>query len=75
MLFAMPENYKTPIDLVRLWMHEANRVYRDKLVEEKDLETFDKLVKDFSKKAFEVCIQIELCCCLICDKFGKAVNV
>lgn len=55
MLFSLPEMFKTPIELVRLWMHEASRVYRDKLVDEKDLETFDKLMKDFSKKAFEVC--------------------
>ena len=37
-------------------MHEANRVYRDKLIEEADMETYDKLVKDIAKKSFEVII-------------------
>jgi dynein heavy chain len=45
---------KTPIELVRLWIHEANRVYRDKLVDEEDMATFDKVIKDIVKKNFEV---------------------
>ncbi|GFN78401.1 dynein heavy chain 9, axonemal, partial [Plakobranchus ocellatus] len=52
-LFAQPECCKTPAELVRLWLHEAERVYRDKLVDEKDLETYDKLKKDIVKKSFE----------------------
>jgi len=52
-LFAMPDCCKTPVELVRLWMHEAVRVYRDKLIEEKDMELFDKLQKDIVKKTFE----------------------
>ena len=50
----MPDAAKTPIDLVRLWMHEAQRVYRDKLVDNADMETYDKLEKDMVKKSFEV---------------------
>ena len=53
-LFAMPECAKTPVDLVRLWMHEAERVYKDKLVDETDMESYDKLSKDIVKKSFEV---------------------
>lgn len=49
----MPDASKTPIDLVRLWQHEAERVYRDKLVDTADLEAYDKLVKDVVKKSFE----------------------
>ncbi|WAR03796.1 DYHC-like protein [Mya arenaria] len=52
-LFAMPDCAKTPVDLVRLWMHESDRVYRDKLVEENDMESYDKLRKDVIKKSFE----------------------
>ena len=52
-LFSMPECCKTPVELVRLYMHEAVRVYRDKLVEEKDMESFDKVLKDTVKKTFE----------------------
>ena len=53
-LFSVAETCKTPPELVRLWMHEASRVYRDKLTDEKDFETFDKLIKDVVKKSFEV---------------------
>ena len=53
-LFAQAECCKSPPELVRLWLHEAERVYRDKLVDEKDLETYDKLKKDIVKKSFEV---------------------
>ena len=54
MLFSMPEAVKTPVDLVRLWMHESQRVYRDKLLDNPDMETFDKLTKEVIKKNFEV---------------------
>lgn len=53
MLFSLPESIKTNTDLIRLWMHESQRVYRDKLVEDKDMETFDKLQKEMIKKNFE----------------------
>lgn len=56
LLFAQPECAKTPVELVRLWLHEAERVYRDKLTDEKDMETFDKLAKDIVKKSYEVII-------------------
>ena len=45
---------KTPIDLVKLWLHEASRVYGDKLIETKDIETFQKLKLDIAKAGFEV---------------------
>ena len=45
---------KTPMDFVRLWLHEASRVYGDKLVEEKDMATFQKLKFEIAKQTFEV---------------------
>ena len=54
MLFSTNECLKQPIDLVRLWMHEAQRVYGDKLVDEKDIENFTKILHDTVKKHFEV---------------------
>ena len=54
MLFALPDCAKTPVDLVRLWMHEAERVYKDKLVDKDDIESYDKISKDIIKKSFEV---------------------
>ena len=58
MLFAMSDCAKSPAELVRLWMHEASRVYRDKLLDEADFDMFDKILKDCTKKTFEVGIQI-----------------
>ena len=56
-LFSTAECVKTPIDMVRLWMHECDRVYRDKLVDEKDMENYDRIQGDISKKTFEVCLE------------------
>ncbi|RZC39341.1 MT, DHC N2, AAA 7, DHC N1 and/or AAA 9 domain containing protein [Asbolus verrucosus] len=53
MLFTTGDAIKTQTDLIRLWMHEANRVYGDKLVEKRDLDTYNKLVVEAVKKNFE----------------------
>ncbi|XP_071446269.1 dynein beta chain, ciliary-like [Hetaerina americana] len=53
LLFSGGECLPTIVDLVRLWMHEAQRIYSDKLVEEKDVDTFNKIMKDVVKKTFE----------------------
>ena len=45
---------KTPVDMVKLWLHEASRVYGDKLIEEKDMVTFQKLKAEVAKAGFEV---------------------
>ncbi|XP_033111172.1 dynein beta chain, ciliary-like [Anneissia japonica] len=34
-------------------MHESDRVYGDKFIDEKDIETFQKVLVDFGKKYFE----------------------
>nr|XP_057916965.1 dynein heavy chain 9, axonemal [Doryrhamphus excisus] len=52
-LFSTAECLKTPSDLLKIFMHESNRVYRDKLVEEHDFQIFDKLQADMVKKYFE----------------------
>ena len=49
------------MDLVRLWMHECDRVYRDKLIEEKDMENYDRIQQDITKKIFEVCLALLFC--------------
>uniref|UniRef100_A0A8C3GPM7 Dynein axonemal heavy chain 17 n=1 Tax=Cairina moschata TaxID=8855 RepID=A0A8C3GPM7_CAIMO len=53
LLFSTPECLKSPIDLVRLWLHEAERVYGDKLIDEKDQKTFGKMLTDTCKKFFD----------------------
>ncbi|XP_066544120.1 dynein axonemal heavy chain 11 [Amia ocellicauda] len=52
-LFAQPECVRYPIDLVYLWLHESSRVYSDKLMEEKDVELFNKILIDTGKRYFE----------------------
>ena len=52
-MFTTPECIKTPVDLVKLWLHEASRVYGDKLIEIKDMENFQKMKLDIAKAGFE----------------------
>ncbi|KAM3922058.1 dynein axonemal heavy chain 9 [Leptodactylus fuscus] len=52
-LFSTPDCLKTPQDLVKLYLHESNRVYRDKMVEEKDFDLFDKIQTDMVKKFYD----------------------
>uniref|UniRef100_A0A8C0BA58 Dynein axonemal heavy chain 17 n=1 Tax=Buteo japonicus TaxID=224669 RepID=A0A8C0BA58_9AVES len=53
LLFSTPECLKSPVDLVRLWLHEAERVYGDKLVDERDQKAFGKMLADTCKKFFD----------------------
>ncbi|ERL83802.1 hypothetical protein D910_01050 [Dendroctonus ponderosae] len=53
MLFAHGPAISNQTAFIRLWMHEANRVYGDKLVEKRDMDTFNKLIIDSVKKGFE----------------------
>ena len=52
-LFCTNEAIRTPRDLMRLWAHETQRVYRDKLACAKDVESFDKAQVDIVRKYFE----------------------
>jgi dynein heavy chain len=54
MLFARPDAIKTAQDLVRLYLHECERVYCDKLVDKTDHSTFTKIQREIVKKALEV---------------------
>ena len=42
------------MDLVRVWLHESDRVYGDKLVDDEDNTSFQKILTDIVKKGFEV---------------------
>uniref|UniRef100_A0A674GSU7 Dynein axonemal heavy chain 17 n=1 Tax=Taeniopygia guttata TaxID=59729 RepID=A0A674GSU7_TAEGU len=53
LLFSTPECLKAPVDLVRLWLHEAERVYGDKLVDEDDQYSFKKVMADICKASFQ----------------------
>ena len=56
-LFSTPETIKTPMDALRLWLHEASRVYADKLIEDKDMDTFQKIKFEIAKIGFEARIK------------------
>ncbi|KAK9886614.1 hypothetical protein WA026_017536 [Henosepilachna vigintioctopunctata] len=53
MLFTTGDSIKTQNDIIRLWMHEAYRVYEDKLVEKSDRDTYNKIMTEVVKKGFE----------------------
>ncbi|XP_076257481.1 dynein beta chain, ciliary-like [Rhynchophorus ferrugineus] len=53
MLFSTGAAVPNQSAFIRLWMHEANRVYCDKLVERRDMDTFNKLIIESVKKGFE----------------------
>lgn len=63
-MFSTAEILRTPLDLVRLWLHEAERVYGDKMVDEKDQETLHRVTMASTKKFFDVCLrhQVPLLC-------------
>ena len=52
-MFAKPECVKTTTDLVRLYLHESERVYCDKLVDKEDSNLFFKMQRDIIKKLLE----------------------
>ncbi|XP_065591374.1 dynein axonemal heavy chain 17 isoform X2 [Cyrtonyx montezumae] len=52
LLFSTAECLQSPTDLVRLWLHEAERVYGDKLIDDKDQKSFEKMLTDTCKKFF-----------------------
>jgi dynein heavy chain, axonemal len=57
-LFAKPEAIKSVNELVRLYLHESERVYCDKLVEKEDSDLFYKIQRDVIKKSLEVIVYI-----------------
>ena len=48
------------MDVIRLWLHEASRVYADKLIEEKDMEAFKKMKFEIAKAGFEARIFVSV---------------
>lgn len=53
MLFAGGDAVTDPNGLVRLYLHEATRVYCDKLTDAADIDAFKKLLIEIVKKGFE----------------------
>lgn len=71
LLLSTPETVQTSLSLVRLWAHEAHRVYGDRLNDEKDAELFKKALVDTVKKCFDRQSAseqaLESCCAALAD--------
>ncbi|XP_049624579.1 dynein axonemal heavy chain 17 [Suncus etruscus] len=52
-LFSTIEILRSPLELVRLWLHESERVYGDKMVDDKDQETLRRVTMASTKKFFD----------------------
>ncbi|NWY63744.1 DYH9 protein, partial [Erithacus rubecula] len=52
LLFSSPECVKQPQDLLKLYLHESSRVYRDRMAEDMDCDTFDKIQWEMVKKCY-----------------------
>jgi dynein heavy chain len=52
LLTARVETIKEPDNLIRMWVHECERIYGDRLVSPADLQNYRTLVGDMCKKAF-----------------------
>ena len=48
-----PATYKTPMQICRLYLHEAARVYGDRMVSESDVERFTEILYKNAKANFE----------------------
>ncbi|XP_065334425.1 dynein beta chain, ciliary-like [Cloeon dipterum] len=53
LLFSGGESLQCAEDLARLWVHETQRVYGDKMADDRDCDTFNKMLSDICKKCFE----------------------
>ncbi|KFV69246.1 Dynein beta chain, ciliary, partial [Dryobates pubescens] len=53
LLFSSPECVQQPQDLVKLYLHESSRVYRDRMVEEKDSAAFDRIQLEMVKRFYD----------------------
>lgn len=53
MLFSTGDTCNDTTQMIQLWTHEASRVYCDKLVDQQDIEAFQKIIGDVVKKNFD----------------------
>jgi dynein heavy chain, axonemal len=60
MVLSTPGSCELPLQLARLWLHESERVFRDRLLTEDDLATFDIMLSDISKKHLAE-VQVAMC--------------
>jgi hypothetical protein len=51
---STPEQFNNVSKLGKLWLHESERVYADRLVSLSDLETYSKSAVNIAKKYFNI---------------------
>jgi len=51
-LVAKPEAIKEPDNLIKLWIHESERIYGDRLSSQENIGTYKFIVADLVKKSF-----------------------
>jgi hypothetical protein len=54
LLMSTPEQFNNVVKLGKLWLHESERVYADRLVSLADLETYSKSAVNIAKKYFNI---------------------
>lgn len=54
LLMSTPEAFNSSTKWGKLWLHESERVYADRLVTLVDLETYNKAATSIAKKYFNV---------------------
>lgn len=59
-LFATHDTCEDANSIARLYIHEATRVYSDKLINQKDINSFKKLIREVARKSFEDCDESKL---------------
>ncbi|PNW78281.1 hypothetical protein CHLRE_09g403800v5 [Chlamydomonas reinhardtii] len=52
---AIKEYYREPVKVARLWVHECERVFRDRMINEADMAKFDEFRVAVTKKFFDDC--------------------
>lgn len=54
LLMSTPDDFNNCTKMARLWLHESERVYADRLVSAGDLETYNKAACSIAKKYFSI---------------------
>ena len=47
---SVPQQYRTPQQVIRLWMHEVKRTFEDRFINDEDTTLFRAIVKDAISK-------------------------
>ncbi len=48
---SVPQTYKTPSNITRIWYHEVRRVFEDRFINNEDLSLFRNILKDAISKS------------------------